>query len=221
MNSRLPIDWAPFSMERVQACDYWARTADLALRFQQTPEEVMSRKGYMRQVRPNVGKPELPHPRIGGDSVKKVGIVWRSDNALNLFEPFRSMRLDQLTQVLSSPGIQFYGLQYGALFEQEKAILAVHGAFNVSPAIEKLADMAAFLEQLDLLITIDTSAAHLAGALDIPVWVMLTAAPDMRWGARIATTTHLYPSMHLFRQSKLGDWTPVIEQVATALRNLT
>jgi hypothetical protein len=221
VNSRLPIDWGVFSMERFHACHYWARTVDLALRYRRTPEETFARRGYLKQIGPDAQRLALPQPRIGGASARKVGVVWRSDNEISAFEPYRSMRLEQLTQVLSSPGIQFYGLQYGRLSRQESSILEVHAALSLSPAIQNFADTAAFLEQLDLLITIDSSPAHLAGALDIPVWTMLTAAPDWRWGARTATTTPLYPSMYLFRQSKLGDWTPVIEQVATALRNLT
>jgi hypothetical protein len=220
VNSRLPIDWAPFSLKRFEACDYWVIAADLAVRYRHTPETTLARRGYLKQVGPGVQERALPQPRIGRASVKKVGVVWRSDNEANAFEPYRSMRLEQLTQVLSSQEIQFYGLQYGSLSRRELNILEVHGAFNLSPAIQTFSDTAAFLTQLDLLITVDSSPGHLAGALDVPVWMMLTAAPDPRWGARTTSITPLYPSMRLFRQSTLGDWTPVVEEIATALRSL-
>jgi len=73
------------------------------------------------------------------------------------------------------------------------------------------------LEHLDLLIGVDTSVVHLAGALGRPVWMLTPAAPDWRWMTE-REDSPWYPSLRLFRQKKLGDWTSVVARVATALR---
>ncbi|HEU5458200.1 MAG TPA: glycosyltransferase family 9 protein, partial [Terracidiphilus sp.] len=79
------------------------------------------------------------------------------------------------------------------------------------------ADTGALLEQLDLLVTVDTATAHLAGALGRPVWVLLDAAPDWRWMRR-RTDSPWYPTARIFRQAQLGEWEPLIEQVREALK---
>jgi ADP-heptose:LPS heptosyltransferase len=72
------------------------------------------------------------------------------------------------------------------------------------------------LDQLDLVITVDTAVAHLAGALGKPVWVLLPAVPDWRWGLA-GEQTPWYPTMRLFRQTRAGDWAAVMQRVAQTL----
>ena len=78
-------------------------------------------------------------------------------------------------------------------------------------------DTAAVMRSLDLVVTADTAAAHVAGALDVPVWLALSRVPDWRWGLT-AETTPWYPSMRLFHQGQLGDWRSVFERMAAELR---
>ncbi len=78
-------------------------------------------------------------------------------------------------------------------------------------------DTAALLMNLDLVVTSDTAVAHLAGALGRPVWVLLGAVPDWRWGLE-GTDSSWYPSMRLFRQTTLDDWTVPIDRVASAIQ---
>jgi ADP-heptose:LPS heptosyltransferase len=91
--------------------------------------------------------------------------------------------------------------------------------FEVTDLADRLADFsttAGVITQLDLVVTVDTAVCHLAGALGKPVWTLLAADPDWRW-KRDGSHTPWYPTMRLFRQRKLGDWTDVIAEVAAAL----
>jgi FkbM family methyltransferase len=83
---------------------------------------------------------------------------------------------------------------------------------------ESYADTAAAIEALDLVLTVDTSVAHLSGALGVPTWLMLSSDPDWRWG-KVRTDCPWYPSMTIFRQKKLMDWSNVIESISAALNN--
>jgi len=83
-----------------------------------------------------------------------------------------------------------------------------------------MTDTAALIVNLDLVITVDTMIAHLAGALARPVWTLLAYAPDWRW-QNDGDSSPWYPTMRLFRQTRLGDWLGVLERVKTALRTLT
>ena len=87
---------------------------------------------------------------------------------------------------------------------------------DLGSQLTDFSDTAALLSQLDLLISVDTSVAHLAGALSKPVWMLLPFSPDWRWLMN-RTDTPWYPSMKLFRQRKLGDWVDVIARVVREL----
>ena len=88
---------------------------------------------------------------------------------------------------------------------------------NLEPQLGDFGDLAVIIEQLDLVITVDTSVAHMAGALGKKVWTLLSCVPDWRWMLE-GEATPWYPTMRLFRQTQPGDWTGVIERVAEALR---
>jgi ADP-heptose:LPS heptosyltransferase len=87
---------------------------------------------------------------------------------------------------------------------------------DASAYIEDFTDTAALLENLDLLISVDSSPAHLAGALNVPVWTLITAVPDWRWLLEREDSVW-YKSMRLFRQPEKGDWTSVLQDVKKAL----
>jgi ADP-heptose:LPS heptosyltransferase len=90
-----------------------------------------------------------------------------------------------------------------------------------APEIElnDFSDTARWLETLDLVITVDTSVAHLAGGLGIPVWILLPYAPDWRWGTE-GETTRWYRSARLFRQPRPNDWLSVLQSVQESLETL-
>jgi len=87
---------------------------------------------------------------------------------------------------------------------------------DYSPEIRNFTDTAALIENLDLVVTVDTAVAHLAGAIGKPVWVLLNFDPDWRWLLK-GQTTAWYPTMRLFRQPRPGDWRAVMDEVRGGL----
>jgi tetratricopeptide (TPR) repeat protein len=145
----------------------------------------------------------------------RVGIVWAgSPNHGN--DRRRSIRLDQLAPLASVPNIEFFSLQKGKPAEQVNQPPNGMSLANLSPDITDFADTAAIISHLDLVICVDTSVAHLAGALAKPVWVMLPRETDWRWMLH-REDSPWYPTMRLFRQKPPGNWSELIQRVARAL----
>jgi ADP-heptose:LPS heptosyltransferase len=101
--------------------------------------------------------------------------------------------------------------------EADRAALAASGILDVSAELGDFADTAALISTLDLVIAVDTSVAHLAGALGKPTWVMVPFSPDFRWLLH-REDSPWYPEMRLFRQSRAGDWDGVVARIGEALR---
>ncbi len=149
--------------------------------------------------------------KIEGD--KKVGLAW----AGGTWDPSRSLPLQALRPILQRPDVSFYSLQAGP--EQGQLAHLPKGSRVtdlVDAAISPL-ETAAQISKLDLVITVDTMVAHLAGALGKPVWLMLCFASDWRWMLHRADSPW-YPSMRIFRQSRPDDWDSVVRQVDVALQ---
>ncbi|GAB4174635.1 MAG: tetratricopeptide repeat protein [Thalassobaculales bacterium] len=144
----------------------------------------------------------------------KVGLVWAGNPAF-ANDRNRSAGLAAMAPLFAVPGVQFYALQKGPGEGQ-----IGEAAGPIEPLGQRLADMAdtaAIIDQLDLVISTDTSVPHLAGALGRPVWLALMHAADFRWmGGR--EDSPWYPSMRLFRQPAPGDWASVFAAMAAALR---
>ncbi|HEY9836969.1 MAG TPA: tetratricopeptide repeat protein, partial [Vampirovibrionales bacterium] len=143
----------------------------------------------------------------------KVGIVW-AGNPKHKGDRYRSCPLRYFLPLLNIPGIKWYSLQKG---QEETRIRQENLPIeDLAPHLQDLADTAAVIAQLDLVITVDTSIAHLAGALGKPVWVALSYAPDWRWMLH-RSDSPWYPTMRLFRQEERGDWQGVFDTVAECL----
>lgn len=149
--------------------------------------------------------------RMGG---QHVGLV-AGGNPTHLDDRQRSVTPDFLQPFLRISGIHFYNLQVNAEPSKLEPLLR-EGLIDETPRLIDFAETAAFMAELDLIISVDTAAAHLAGALGRPVWTLLPFVPDWRWGLE-GETTPWYPTMRLFRQPKLGDWESVVERVAGEL----
>lgn len=154
--------------------------------------------------------------RGDGDDVLRVGIVW-SGNPANFNDRNRSIPLSVLLRHLPShPGVQYYSLQKGPAAGQLGS--APH-VVDVAQGLTDFADTAAAIAQLDLVITVDTSVAHLAGALGANVWTLLPEPADFRWLIG-REDSPWYPTMRLFRQKRAGDWDDVLERAAAELVRL-
>ncbi len=146
----------------------------------------------------------------------KVGIVW-SGNPENRNNLNRSCQPQDFRALLQVPGVTLYSLQKEATAEELAQLNEPGRVYDLSNQLDDFASTAAAIAQLDLVITVDTAVAHLAGALGKPVWVLLCFAPDWRWMLE-RDDTPWYPTMRLFRQPKFADWASVFEQVVTALQ---
>ena len=143
-----------------------------------------------------------------------VGLVWAC--APNHPHPERSLYLADLAPLAKVAGVRFHSLQHGQPARQLAAPPSGLNIVDHGPGLSDFADSAALMARLDLVITVDTAAAHLAGALGVPLWVLLPHPCDWRWGGA-GERTPWYPSARLFRQSEQGHWAPVATQIASQL----
>jgi ADP-heptose:LPS heptosyltransferase len=152
----------------------------------------------------------------------KIGIAWQG-NPKYVADGQRSIPLRHFEALATVPGVTLVSLQKGPGSEQ---LAKLGGRFAVvDPGLELDAadvfvDSAAVMANLDLVVSSDTSVAHLAGALGVPVWVALTQMPDWRW-LRERQDSPWYPSMRLVRQTERGNWGGVFERIAAELRQIS
>lgn len=150
--------------------------------------------------------------RLGPTTRPRIGIAWRGAQHI----PQRSVQLPLLAPILAQSRFEFHTLQTDVP-DTDKAWLRRHPAvFDHDAEVGDFAETAALISLMDLVITIDTSFAHLAGGLGVPVWIMLTSNADWRWLTG-RDDSPWYPTARLFRQQRRNDWASVIQRVAEAL----
>jgi hypothetical protein len=158
-------------------------------------------------------RPHMMEARVGA----RVGLVWagnpRHENDAN-----RSMPAATFAPLLEKRNIALFSLQVGAT-DADKAWLRHTAIHDLAPHLNDFADTAAVLGHLDLVISVDTAVAHLAGALGRPVWLLLPFVPEWRWMLDRADSPW-YPTMRLFRQAAPGDWAKLMARVAAALDDM-
>lgn len=145
----------------------------------------------------------------------RIGLAW-SGNAAHRNDRRRSIALARLAPLLGE-GFCWIGLQKELREADAAALAAMPQLHPLGQQLEDFADTAALLAHLDLVITVDTAIAHLAGAMGKPVWLLLPATPDWRW-LLDREDSPWYPTARLFRQEEAGNWEGVLAQVAFALR---
>jgi hypothetical protein len=148
--------------------------------------------------------------------VRKVGLAW-TGSPHNMNNRKRSLALSELAPLAGIPGVQFYSLQKGEGAEQAARPPAGLPLVDLAPHIGDFADTAACVSLLDLVITIDTSIAHLAGAMGTDTWVLLAHSPDWRYHLE-RSDNPWYPTQRLFRQHSPGDWSRPVREVTDALK---
>jgi hypothetical protein len=149
---------------------------------------------------------------MSASKLPKIGLVW----AAGEWNPERSLSPSLLKPILESPGCQFWSLQGGAQREEWRTLPGSCRPFDGFRCGDGILPLAAAISQLELLITVDTLAAHLAGAQGIPTWLLLPYAADWRWMIR-RRGSPWYPSMRLFRQAAPSDWNSVVRQLQCEL----
>ena len=155
--------------------------------------------------------------RLRGNSLR-IGLVWGGSPTFP-HERWRSIPLEQLAPLTNLEGTTFYSLQMGASASQVKQLGARVRIIDLQNEQRDFADTAAIVANLGLVISIDTSVAHLAGAMGKPVWVLLHKSPDWRWLLE-REDSPWYPTARLFRQSTLGNWQDVVARIERELREL-
>lgn len=146
---------------------------------------------------------------------RKIAIAW-SGRAAFQDDRWRSLTLNDLAPLASIENTTFYSVQVGPAAKQLESPPQGLKVIDLSADLTDFAETAAALMQMDLLITSDTAVAHLAGALDMPVWLLASFSPDWRWLTE-REDSPWYPSMRLFRQPQIGDWAEPIARIANEL----
>jgi tetratricopeptide (TPR) repeat protein len=155
---------------------------------------------------------------VESNSALQVGIVW-AGGSKDKRDRLRSTSLAQWSELATIDGIEFTSLQAGEPAEQANEEGNGFRFVGDCGSVKDFADTAAIIAGLDLVITVDTAVAHLAGTMGKPVWILLYNPVDWRWGLE-GEQSPWYPTARLFRQFNQEGWTPVFERVAASLRSL-
>jgi tetratricopeptide (TPR) repeat protein len=180
---------------------------------------------HVMGLTPTVPPAEIPYVRVPEgapaftlEGKLKVGVVWRG-NPQHENDLWRSVPLTLLTPLLDVPGAAFFSLQVGKAASEREAAPWRERITDLGPRLTDFAATASAVAALDLVITVDTAVAHLAGALGKPAWLLIAQGNDWRW-LHERSDSPWYPSMRLFRQDKHRDWQPAIKALTVALRDM-
>jgi Flp pilus assembly protein TadD len=200
--------------DALPAFDLHCPISSLPLVFNTTLETIPAAAPYLPQ--PAKARVQRWEERLGPHETLRVGLVW-SGNPRHINDRDRSMRLREMLPVLEV-GATFLSLQKDPR-PDDKVTLAGTRIIDWTVELTDFAETAALISCLDLVISVDTSVAHLAAALGCPAWILLPYTPDYRWLLG-RDDSPWYPSVHLFRQSESGDYGEVVARVRTALAEL-
>jgi tetratricopeptide (TPR) repeat protein len=201
--------------------DAWIPVMSLPLAFHTTLATIPARIPYLSADPERVAAWRL---RLAALSGRKVGLVWAGSPfslqpRAQAMDRRRSVALAHYGPLAAVPDIRWVSLQKGDAAAQARTPPAGMVLHDWTDELDDYADTAALVEALDLVISVDTSVVHLAGALGKPVWVLNRYDQCWRW-LRGRTDSPWYPSARLFRQRSPGDWSGVISEVVAALRGI-
>ena len=184
---------------------------DLPALFRSTPEDLPNEVPYLGTPAGYTPSPALEATLRRGAGPRRVGLVW-AGSAAHADDARRSLDPARLAPLASLTGIQWLSLQVGA-----RSLPPLRGLVTLDGLLADFRDTAYALQTCDLLITVDTAVAHLAGALGLPTLLLLPFFPDWRWGMT-GPDTPWYPTMRLYRQPEPGAWGPVLDQLLEDLQ---
>ncbi|MGD0388316.1 MAG: tetratricopeptide repeat protein [Tepidisphaeraceae bacterium] len=216
--SRMPIFFGmPGSQvlaagEPLPKFDFHCPLLSLPLAFKTDLHSIPSSVPYLQ------ADPELVETWRGklptGDNRRRIGLAW-AGSATHVNDRNRSILPANFAPLAQVKDDAFYSLQKG---DSAKSLPpAGMSLIDFTYYLKDFADTAAMIENLDMVISVDTSVAHLAGAMGKPVWLLLPCNPDWRWMLQ-RLDSPWYPTMRLFRQKRAGEWRAAIEETAAALR---
>jgi tetratricopeptide (TPR) repeat protein len=194
--------------------NYHCPLVSLPLAFHTKLDTIPAPAQYLRA---DASRVEVWLRRLGESPKRRVGLVW-SGSASHRNDRNRSIPLSQMAQLVSAQ-FQFISLQKELRRGDEDILRENANIEHVGADLADFADTAALIELLDLVITIDTSVAHLAGAMNKPVWILLPFNSDFRWLLH-RDDSPWYPSAKLFRQPAMGDWDSVLARVKRELARI-
>jgi len=191
--------------------DFHCPFLSLPLAFDTRPDSIPAQIPYLAAPGAAI---EKWRAKLGQGGAPKVGIVW-SGRSTHANDANRSVGLSRL-MALEGSGVQLVSLQNEVRGQDESVLAANSQVLHFGRELRDFSETAALVSALDLVISVDTSVAHLAGALGKPVWILLPFAPDWRW-LLDREDSPWYPTARLFRQPRIGDWDSVIAGVRQEL----
>jgi len=194
--------------------DYYCPLMSLPLAFKTKLETIPANIPYLKVD--NV-KNKHWQEQLGKKTKPRIGLVW-SGSTKHTNDHNRSLKLQQASSLLKLP-FEFHSLQKDIRDGDKQTLKAYKNIDQHHKDIDDFSDTAALVNQMDLIISVDTSVAHLAGALGKEVWILLPFIPDYRW-LLDRDDSPWYPTAKLFRQSQIGDWNSVIQQLISELSKL-
>jgi tetratricopeptide (TPR) repeat protein len=201
----------PLSAGKLPAFDMYCELSSLPLAFGTRLDTIPSTTPYLSA---RAESSSIWEARLGARDRLRVGLVW-SGNPEHRNDYNRSMPLSMLAPILDV-GARFLSLQKDPRPDDKAFLLARPEIVDYTAQLTDFAETAALISCLDLVITVDTSVAHLAGALGCPTWILLPYTPDWRW-LLDRDDSPWYPSVRLFRQDETRDYTGVVTRVREKL----
>jgi hypothetical protein len=202
--------WTDKSNEALTGWNQQIEIMELARVFRTTAQNIPQRVPYLFPERWRV---ERSREHIKADRRAKIGLVWSASD----YNRARNIALGALRPIIATSGATFYSLQHGKGRLEAPELFNGQNLIDTAEYSTEIADTAGFIVNLDLVITVDTLTAHLAGALGKPVWTLIPFEGDWRWMLD-RDDSPWYPTMRLFRQPKNRQWNSVIAKVAEELR---
>jgi hypothetical protein len=200
--------------EALPAFDLQSPLGSLPAALKTNASNIPKPGGY---IRASENKREEWQTRLGAKTKPRVGLVW-SGNTQHRNDHNRSIPLADFISMLPQ-GLDYVSLQKDVRAE-DLEVLRLHGDIrHVAEDLNDFSDTAALCELMDVIISVDTSVVHLAGALGRPVWILLPFNPDWRWMLE-RSDSPWYASAKLYRQRRAGDWTSVFDDIKAALLQL-